>query len=323
MALDHTPRTYDAPGWLVWLALWTVYIVWGSTYLAIRVTVETMPPLLAMGVRFLIAGSLMYVFLRIKRGPEGVRTTGKQRWAAAIVGAALLLGGNGMVALGEQHVSSGLASLIIASVPLWVVLLRKLTREPVAGATLVSVVVGFMGVALLASSNGSVSRAAALGVALVVLASLSWAGGSFFSNHLPLPADPLLSTTWQMLTGGLALVAAGAVTGEVAEAEISEFSTASILAVVYLILIGSILAFTAYTWLLQNAPISKVTTYAYVNPVVAVFLGWAVLSERVTPTILVGAAIIVASVAFTIRRETPGAPSSASRSTEPEPALPG
>lgn len=304
MAQSLASRSYDAPSWLVWVALWVVYIVWGSTYLAIRVVVETMPPFLAMGVRFLVAGALMYAFLWLRRGRAGMKTTWRQRGAAGLVGAALLLGGNGMVAVGEQHVPSALTALIIASVPLWVVLLRKFTGDSVQKATLVSVAVGFAGVAVLALSSGSSGSAAALGVALVVAASLSWALGSFYSKFLPLPSDPFVSTAWQMLLGGVALAVAGGVTGEIPEFELSTFSVASMSGVAYLIFIGSILAFTAYTWLLQNAPISKVATYAYVNPVVAVFLGWAILSERVTPAILVGATIIVASVAFTVRRES-------------------
>ena len=293
-----------APGWLVWTALWIVYIVWGSTYLAIRVVVETLPPFLSGGVRFLIAGSILYAFLAIKRGVSTMRVTRRELVSCGLIGTALLLGGNGLVLVAEQQIASGLAALLIATVPLWVILLRKLTGDSVSRGTLFGVAVGFVGIALLVLPGESATGADTTGVILVLIAALSWAGGSFISGKLTLPKDPFTSTAVQMMCGGLSLTIAGLVTGEMVSLDIAEFSSASLWAQLYLITIGSWLAFTAYVWLLQNAPISKVATYAYVNPVIALFLGWIILSETITPLMLVGATVIVASVAGIVRRES-------------------
>lgn len=293
-----------APGWLVWTALWIVYIVWGSTYLAIRVVVETLPPFLSGGVRFLIAGTILYAFLAIKRGVSTIRVTRRELVSCALIGTALLFGGNGLVLVAEQQIASGLAALLIATVPLWVILLRKLTGESVSRGTLFGVAVGFVGIALLVLPGESATGADTTGVILVLIAALSWAGGSFISGKLTLPKDPFTSTAVQMMCGGLSLTIAGLVTGEMVSLDIAEFSSASLWAQLYLITIGSWLAFTAYVWLLQNAPISKVATYAYVNPVIALFLGWIILSETITPLMLVGATVIVASVAGIVRRES-------------------
>ena len=285
-----------------WSALWTVYLVWGSTYLAIRVAVETLPPLLSAGVRFVTAGLVMFAWLAFRGGRARVRVGLREIGASALIGTALLLGGNGVVTIAELTVPSGLAALIIASVPLWVVVLRAVFGDRASGGTLIGAAVGFAGVGLLVgageSSGGTVG-----GVLLLVLASISWASGSFFSGKLPLPGDPFVSTSVQMLTGGGALLIASLIRGELSGLEIGSFSGASLAALAYLIVFGSLVAFTAYTWLLHNAPISKVSTYAYVNPVVAVFLGWIILSETITPLMLVGAAVIVASVAFIVRHE--------------------
>jgi drug/metabolite transporter (DMT)-like permease len=287
---------------MVWLALWTVYIVWGSTYLAIRVTVETLPPLLTAGVRFLIAGAIMYAVLAARRGLEAMRISGRQLLSCALIGAALLLGGNGLVVLAERDVASSLAALIIASVPLWVVLFRWATGDRVSLGTLGSVVVGFAGVAILVLPKGS-AEGNMFGFLLLIAAAVCWATGSFLSTRLSLPSDPLTSTTIQMLCGGAWLLFGGIAMGELGEIDVDGFSGASIAAFLYLIVFGSLFAFTAYVWLLQNAPISKVATYAYVNPVIALLLGWVILSEEITATMLIGAAVIVASVAFIVKRE--------------------
>ena len=299
------PSSYsDAPSWMVWAALWTVYIVWGSTYLAIRVTVETLPPFLAAGVRFLIAGVLMYGWLWFRKGSRGMRVTRSQLGSTGLVGALLLLGGNGLVMIAEQDVPSGLASLIIASTPLWVVLYRFLARDNVSRGTLVGVAVGFVGVAVLVLPSDRPDGASLGGIILLLIAAASWGNGSFLSSRIDMPRDPAVSTAYQMLLGGLALLVIGAVRGELAGLDIEAFSTRSVVALVYLIFMGSLVAFTAYVWVLQHAPVSKVATYAYVNPVIAIFLGWLVLSEEITGTIFGGAAIIVASVAFIVRKES-------------------
>lgn len=324
--MDLQPRTAGtpAPSWMVWAALWVIYIVWGSTYLAIRVTVETLPPFLSAGSRFLLAGVIVFAFLAVRKGLAAIRLTRREVAASAIVGAALLFGGNGLVSVAEQEVSSSLAALIIASVPLWVVLLRTMTGEKVSRGTLLGVAIGFAGVAMLVLPGNDSPGADLAGVLMLVVASASWASGSFFSSRLPLPRNPFVSTAAQMVLGGLVLLVAGAVTGEVSGLDVSEFSGASIGAFAYLVTMGSLFAFTAYVWLLQNAPISKVATYAYVNPVIAIFLGWLILSESITTTILVGAAVIVSSVAFIVTKESaPARPDADEADAPAEAALAG
>jgi drug/metabolite transporter (DMT)-like permease len=292
---------------MVWSALWVVYIVWGSTYLAIRIMVRTLPPLLSAGARFLLAGAILWTFLALRKGLAHMRIGGREVAASALVGAALLFGGNGLVQLAEERgAPSSLAALVIASVPLWVILFRRLTRERIAIGTLIGLAVGFTGVAILVLPGNRPAGADSLAVGMLLAASAFWAAGSFFSKSLPLPKDPFVSTATQMLTGGVVLLVAGLVSGESLAG--AELTASSVAAFVYLVAAGSLLAFTAYVWLLANAPISKVATYAYVNPVVAIFLGWLILSERITVTTLVGAAVIVASVAFIVRKETGAKP---------------
>jgi drug/metabolite transporter (DMT)-like permease len=299
-----TTTATAAPASLVWLCLGIVYVVWGSTYLAIRVAVETMPPLLMGAARFTTAGLLLYAVARA-RGAQSARTlTRAQIGACWIVGSLLAAGGNGVVNVAEQYIPSSLAALVIASVPLWVVVMRRVTGESIPRLTLASVAVGFGGVALLLLPGGATHLGKPIGFFLVVCAAFSWALGSFSSRRLPLPPNALLSTAIQMFGGGLTLLVAGLALGEAPDVHPENFSTDSLLAFAYLIFIGSLVAYTAYVWLLQNAPISKVATYAYVNPVIAIFLGWAILSENVTATMLIGAVVIVASVAATVRRET-------------------
>jgi drug/metabolite transporter (DMT)-like permease len=290
--------------WLVWANLAIVYVVWGSTYLAIRVAVQTMPPLLSAGIRFFFAGAIVYVVLALRRGRSNVRLSRREVAAGFAMGAALVLGGNGLVMIAEQTVPSGHAALIIGSTPLWVIVLRLLAGERVARGTLLGVALGFAGVGLLVVPGASDGQAALLGLVLLVVASASWALGSYVSRRLPLPADPFLSTAVQMLAGGVLVFGAGIVAGEAARFDPAAFSRDSVLALAYLLVFGSLVAFTAYTWLLQNAPISLVSTYAYVNPVVAVFLGWLILSEQITATMVAGAALIVATVALVIWKES-------------------
>ena len=290
-------------------ALLTIYVVWGSTYLAIRIMVETMPPLLAAGVRFALAGTIFLAVLGMRGGVARLKITRAQVGGTALAGTLLLFGGNGLVTLAEEEVPSGLAALVIGAVPLWVVLMRLIERERVPRGTLAGVAVGFAGLAILVLPGDRPGDAPLGGMVVLVLASISWAAGSFHSRRMDLPGDTLVSTAFQMLLGGLAMILVGLAAGEGADVDLGAFSTRSALAFVYLILAGSLLAFTAYTWLLRNAPISTVATYAYVNPVIAVVLGAAILSEEVTLTVILGAAAIVASVAAVVRRES-GEPAS-------------
>jgi drug/metabolite transporter (DMT)-like permease len=314
----------DAPNWLVWAALWTVYIVWGSTYLAIRVTVETLPPLLSGGVRFLIAGLIVLVVIRIKRGRDAIRISRPELLSSIVIGGGLLLGGNGLVVLAERTVSSSLAALLIATVPLWVILLRFLSGDRVAGGTLIGVAVGFIGVAILILPGDRPEGATLYGLGTCILAALIWAISSFMSPRVQLPRDPFLSTGVQMLCGSAWLFLFGFVGGEASGIDVGSFSGRSLFALGYLVLFGSLFGFTAYVWLLQNAPISKVSTYAYVNPVIALVLGWLILSEEMNPSMLIGAFVIVASVAFIVTLEgrakriqaaADGAPALAAEST--------
>jgi drug/metabolite transporter (DMT)-like permease len=292
-----------APGWQVWTALWIVYIVWGSTYLAIRVVVETIPPLLGAGARFGTAGLVLVTVLALKRGFAAVKPTRAQLGGAALVGL-LLPGANAVVSVAEQEVPSSIAALLIASVPLWVILLRAGSGDRVSLRGAASVLVGFAGVALLVRPGEQSGDATVLGLLACVGAALMWASGSFASPRLSLPRDPLASVGWQMLLGGIAIIAVGLALGEGGDVDVEAFSARSLLALGYLIVFGSWVAYTAYAWLLQNAPISKVSTYAYVNPLVAIVLGWLILDEVVTSTTIVGAAIIVASVALVVRTES-------------------
>jgi len=288
----------------VWIALWTVYIVWGSTYLAIKVLVETIPALLGSGLRFFLAGLVFATFLAVRRGPGALRITGRELAGCAAVGTALLLGGNGLVAVAEDYgTPSGLTALVVASVPLWVVVFRTATGDRVRRATLLWVLGGFVGVATLLLPGERPDDATVGGVLIVVGAAFCWASGSFASGRLTLPDDPIRSTAFQMLCGGGAMALVGLVAGEGAQVDIGAFSSASVWAFAYLVVIGSLVAFTAYVWLLQHAPISQVSTYAYVNPVVAIALGALFVGEEITPLVAVAASMIVLSVAGTVRQE--------------------
>jgi drug/metabolite transporter (DMT)-like permease len=288
----------------VWAALGSIYLIWGSTYLAIRVMVETVPALLGAGVRFVVAGAAMVAVLALRGGLARVGITRREAAGTAIVGTLLAAGGNGLVTVGEKNVPSALAALIVASMPLWIVVFRAVLRDRPARATLAGVATGFAGVALLLLP-GNRPDGVELGASLVVVAaSISWAIGSIASQRVVLPRDPLVSTGWQLVFGGLVLVVAAVPAGEFGGLDVAAFSADSLWALAYLVVIGSLIAYSAYTWLLQNAPISQVATYAYVNPMVAVVLGWWILDEEIPPMMLVASAVIVAAVATIVRYES-------------------
>jgi drug/metabolite transporter (DMT)-like permease len=289
-------------------ALAAVYIIWGSTYLAIRFAVETLPPFLMAGVRFVVAGAILYGWRRAKGFP---RPTARQWRSATIVGALMLLGGNGGVVWAEQWIESGTAALIVATVPLWMVLLDWLGPGGRAPRAMVwaGIVVGLAGVAILFGAPADGDKYAA-GWVVLVLASISWAIGSLYSRSARLPA-PLLATGMQMLAGGVLLLLAGAVTGELSGLDPATFSTRSVLSLLYLILFGALIGYSAYVWLLRVTTPAVASTYAYVNPVVAVLLGWLLAGEALTPRIMVASAVIVGGVALITRsgpRPRPTAP---------------
>jgi drug/metabolite transporter (DMT)-like permease len=298
------PHAVRAPSGLsVWAALWTVYIVWGSTYLALRVLVETIPPLVSTGTRFLLAGTLMLGVLAVRR--IDVRITRVEVISCLLVGA-LMMGAVATVATAEQHVPSNLAALLVACVPLWVLVLRRIGGEKIAPRLILAVVIGFVGVGILLQPGGQTGGASLGWLLLVVCSTPAWATGSYLSSRVALPAHPLVSVGWQMILGGSAVTLAGVIAGEPWDLDFHRFSANSILAWLYLAFIGSALAFTAYAWLLQNAPISRVATYAYVNPAVAIALGWLILGETVTWITVAGAAVIVLAVAVVVRSRDQG-----------------
>ncbi|MFH7598393.1 EamA family transporter [Streptomyces racemochromogenes] len=289
-------------GGAVWTALAVVYVVWGSTYLGIRIVVQTMPPFLSAGARFLTAGLILAGVVAWRYGPAALRVTGAQLRSTLVVGLLLVLGGNGLVVLAETSVPSGLAALLVASVPMWVVVLRAVTGDRPPLRTLLGVLVGLAGLAVL-TSPGLSGEVRLSGVLLVVAGSVAWSLGSFSAGRLPLPGNPFTGSAYQMLWGGASQVLVGLARGEQRGLDPGSFSTAAWLALGYLVLIGSVVGFTAYAWLLQAAPLSLVATYAYVNPVVAVALGALVLDEPLTLPIVLGGAIVVVAVGVIVSTE--------------------
>ncbi len=281
-----------------WIALIAVYIVWGSTYLAIRFAVETIPPFLTAGVRFLVAGSLLYIWQRL----SGVPAPKKVEWrSAAIIGLLLLLGGNGLLNWAETRIPSGIASLFIATVPLWMVLMDALRSRGSRTNWLVwvGVLVGFAGAVLLANPWQSHTASTALdplGIGVLIFAAISWSIGSLYSRSAPLPRSPLIGTAMEMLVGSLSLFVMATLAGEWGHLHFAAISMRSLGGLVYLIIFGSGIGFVAYTWLLRNAPTPIVSTYAYVNPVVAILLGSFIGREPLETIEIISAVIIITGV---------------------------
>ena len=283
---------------MVMLAFACVYLIWGSTYLAIRIAVQTIEPLTMAGLRFVTAGTVLYAWARLRGTP---RPTLSEWRGAVIVGGLLLLGGNGSVVWAETRVESGPAALIIATVPLWMVTLdaaRRRTRP--RPAEVAGFLLGFAGVWVLIDPG--VGRAVdPFGAGLLLFASFSWAAGSVYSRDAGLPSSGLLATAMEMLGGGALLFVAGGIKGEWSTIDPARFSGESIAALVYLTVFGSLVAFSAYVWLLRVSTPAKVSTYAYVNPIVAVVLGWLVLDEPLTADTFIASALIVVAVVLTLR----------------------
>ena len=302
MTSPAVPVAAPASSVRIGLALVALYLIWGSTYLAIRVAVETIPPLTQSAVRFLIAGSLLYV-ATIGRGDAAGDRPGRREWRdAAIIGGLLLAGGNGLVAIGEQTVPSGTAALIIATLPLWVAILGRVFFGVILTRTiLVGTVIGFVGVVVLVGPVGGSGGLDPFGVAVVLLSPVFWATGSLFSRNAHVPKRPLVGTAMQMLAGSAVLFILALITGDLFRVRLDEISRESVAALAYLVAVGSLVGYTAYVWLLRVAPISLVSTYAFVNPVIAVVLGWLILAEPLEPRTLVAGAIIVVAVAVIVR----------------------
>ena len=286
-----------------------VYVIWGSTYLAIRYAIETVPPFVAAGGRFLIAGTILFAWAWFR---EGVRPTRAQWIGTTIVGALLLVGGNGAVSWSEQFVPSGLAALIVAITPFWMVMFEWMRRggDRPSRRTMLGLALGFVGLVILVgpAGLGGGERIHLGGVLALLVGSITWAAGSISARSLTLPRSATLSTGMQMLAGGALLVVVGAIAGELPEVDPSAISTRSILALVYLILFGAVIGFTAYTWLLTHTTPARLSTYAYVNPVVALILGWALAGEPLSGrTLVAGAVILVAVAVITLDQARKGA----------------
>ena len=285
----------------LWVALWIVYIVWGSTYLGIELAGETIPAIFGAGVRFTIVGLIVFALVVWRRGPSALKVRRAELASAALIGL-LLPGANSILFITEQKVPIGLTSLIIASVPLWVLLFRLAAGERPDRIATLGLLVGFAGIAVLVRPGGGSGPLGYL--LLTVLAAIAWALGTFISPRIAVPRDAFVATGYETLIGGLVLTTIGLATTSPSDLDPSGWSTRSILGLVYLILAGSVVGYTAYAWLLGNAPVGLVSTYAYVNPVVAIALGVIVLDETITARVIAGAVLVLIAVAIVVRRES-------------------
>ncbi|MFI9009637.1 EamA family transporter [Actinosynnema sp. NPDC053489] len=279
-----------------WAALGVVYVVWGSTYLGIRFTIESMPPMLSAGARFLLAGAVLAALVAWR---GGLRMTRRQLGSAAVLGVLLPAWGNGLVVLAERSVASGLAALLVASVPLYVVLMRRFTGQRPHRVTYAGVAVGLVGLAALLLDD--VGESSWWGPWVVLLASFGWALGTFLSGRLDTPANPFALSAVEMLVGGAVLAAVGLVAGE--RVSFGAITAVSWVAWGYLVVVGSLLAFSSYVYVLGQLPVSTVATYAYVNPVIAVVLGVWLADERFGPVQLLGGLLVVVAVVLVVRAE--------------------
>ena len=295
--MSPSSGTPQAPAGRIWLALGAVYFIWGSTDLAIRFAVETMPPFLSAAARFLVSGSFLYGWRRLAGDPKPSAT---QLRNGAVVGLFLLLGGNGGVVWAEQFIPSGLTALLVATVPLWMISIDSLRaggERPTARA-ITGILIGFCGALLLLGwSAESASSEHFLGALAVLVASVFWAVGSIFGKTAALPPSPLLTAGIEMLAGGVGQIAAASLLGEFGRLSLREISLASTLGLIYLTAVGPI-AFAAYAWLLRSAPIPLVATYSYVNPLVAILLGYSLGKDTLSARILFAACLIIGSVAL-------------------------
>lgn len=299
------------------VAFATIYVIWGSSYLAIRFAVETIPPFLMGGARFVVAGAIVYVIAYFR---ESARPTRKDWLHAFVVGALLFAGGNGALVWGEQTVPSGIAALLVASVPIWMVVIdwARPRGRPQNAWTVCGLLLGMAGVAILLGPDAFTGRGIdPLGAAVILGGGLSWAAGTIYAKRVAKPPSALAGTSTQMLCGGVVLLIAAVLTGEPARFSPSAVTGKSLLGVFYLVFFASVIAFTAYSWLVRVTTPARLGTYAYVNPLIAVYVGWAVANEPVTLRTIAAAAIIVVAVAIvTLTAEEEPLPA-----TLPEPAV--
>jgi drug/metabolite transporter (DMT)-like permease len=293
----HLRQTFNQQSLKVLLAFTAIYVIWGTTYLAIRLAIDTIPPFFMAGTRFLLAGIIAFTFLLMR----GVPFPRRMHWRSAIIiGLFLLVGGNGFVTWSEQQVPSGIAALVVATVPLWMAVFDWLIfkgsrpgRKVTAG-----VILGLLGIGLLIGPGqfSGPANIALIYLLILFLAPILWSLGSLYSRKATLPENAFMSTAMEMIAGGVALFVVGFLTGEFAHLQVADISSRSIISTLYLTLFGSIIALTAYSWLLKNVPAAKVATYTYVNPIIAVFLGWFILGESLTPLMLLAIVVIVMAV---------------------------
>lgn len=294
----------------IWSALLIVYFVWGSTYVAIALMIETIPGLTGSGIRFVLAAAAMAVIVAIARGPRSLRVTRREAGTSALIGVMLLATGIGTVSVVSEHVPTSVAALIVATIPLWVVVIRLISGDRPRPFTLIGVAVGLVGLGAILLPGGTSAPAsgpAADGTAIVagtialVFSTFLWALGSWLTPRLPRPSNILVFTTYQMLVAGIVLLIVGRIVGE--ELDLSAVSTSSWVGLAYLITFGSLIAYTAFTWLVGNAPLSLVTTYAYVNPAVAVVLGVIAFGEVVSSDVIIGVVFVLGGVALVVSGE--------------------
>ncbi|HEY0358839.1 MAG TPA: EamA family transporter [Mycobacteriales bacterium] len=285
-----------------WPALGIVYVVWGSTYLAIKVSLETLPPLLSGAARFLAAAAVLGGVIGLVR-PRAFRMRRQELATAAVVGLLLILGGNGFVVVAEQGISSGLAALLVSTTPLWLVVLRGGTGDRPSRLTVAGVAVGFLGVGVVLLAGGGPVGGDLPHALLVLGATLCWATGSLLATRRPMPANPFAASVVEMASGGLALLLLGTMAGELGRLDLGAVSGRSWGALAYLVVAGSVVAFSAFVWVLGRLPVSTVATYAYVNPVIALGLGALLLGEPIGGTVFLGGALIVTAVAVVVTAE--------------------
>ena len=311
----HTPANLCPMKGRLLAAFAAVYIIWGSTYLAIRFAVETLPPLLMAGTRFIIAGGILLLWARLRERSRPTRLDWK---TGSVSGALLLLGGNGCVVWAEQRVPSGIAALLVAVVPVWVVLIQWLQphgRRP-APSVLAGLGLGLVGLAMLVGLDAlhGTGNVSGIGALVLMAGSLSWAIGSLYTKGAPRATSGSIGAGTQMVAGGVSLAIVSCITGDAARLDLAHASARSLLGLLYLLSFGSLIGFTAYIYLLAHTSAAKAATYAYVNPIVAVLLGWAFANEPVTPRTLIAAAVILAGVALvTLTRDAPAAAPAAER----------
>jgi drug/metabolite transporter (DMT)-like permease len=294
----------------VWIALTTVYIVWGSTYLGIALVIESAPPLTSMGIRFLAAGIILALILSIFKSKNAMKVNRKELISSIFLGGLLLGFGIGNLTLAERYVPSGIAALIIAALPIWVTIFQSIVGIKHKRITLYGIFIGLIGVALVVLPGGTGPAPGAdpskvkFWMFMILVGNIAWAFGTFMTQRIPIPKNPFVLTSYEMLFGGIALTITGFIRGEKMNLEvISQMTLTSKWAWVYMVLIGSIVGYGAYIWLLSNASLSLASTYAYVNPVVAVILGFLILSEPLKWPLFVGGLIILTGVALIVNGE--------------------